>query len=795
MSAPSSVREPVAAKRPPLRTNSAQPAAPQAGSAPAALATQRSAGNQAAGQMLQAPDNGARYALKLKIGAFEWSRSNQSAAEALVSLRQASKRLYSEISVGLAGQNDLGRLRADQPLTALVSQTLGRVSFPDVNIWDPGFEALDQADQELRAGHINESIDRLQVAAKQISAAKQKLTDYREGSISGAGRAEVALEVIQTAAAVTVSVGTGGLAGVAIGTAYGTAQSIARQGSEVSLGLRKEIDWGSIAFETLFGLATGMLGGQVGNKVLKALLKNPTTATLGRKVLSRIVSDLVSGRLSSLLMTAGRQVFEQARGRQKMTVESFIDAMVANVFDPKQALLDVLMGEAQRRGASAVTKKRAADVQAKALKQQKEAPPPTRESTAAKQEVAAPKNESAPAKLEPAGDVDVAAPKTQTAGDADVAAPKMEPALQQENIAPQKEPVAPPKQAAPAADAAPAPKETAAAPAKETLPAADAAPAPAQKAAPLAETDFSGLIESTPQKKGARKPVGKKLGGLDAAINPQPQPVRKPKSPQALKAEQKLVSKMHAERRAKGTAKLDPDLQKLAEHSTKNKKETFGDGKTTMQDVAADSPERLNQLWRRWKERKPQGKIRSKTFAEYLSRVRRGERGGAGENTLAFATGPNETMLKAPKGNPFAPGSDMLTYRKDADRIKYYDNKAYGKGAKVDAVSALERNLLKNMKKDIADLAHDAKAGSTPSVVVKTVLPRMRAALADLNAYASKLNSDPKIRARQLDSAKHQKAMNAILAKHGIDRIVTTEAGAPDVSITSDLAGKGFTKE
>jgi hypothetical protein len=793
VSAPGLVREPVAAKRPPRRTGSAQPAAPQAGSAQAALATQRSAGNQAAGQMLEAPDNGARYALKLKIGAFEWSRTNQSAAEALVSLRLARKRLYSEISVGLAGQNDLGRLRADQPLTALVSQTLGRVSFPDVNIWDPGFEALDQADQELRAGRINESIDRLQVAANQISAAKQKLTDYREGSISGAGRAEVALEVIQTAAAVTVSVGTGGLAGVAIGTAYGTAQSIARQGSEVSLGLRKEIDWGSIAFETLFGLATGMLGGQVGNKVLKALLKNPTTATLGRKVLSRIVSDLVSGRLSSLLMTAGRQVFEQARGRQKMTVESFIDAMVANVFDPKQALLDVLMGEAQRRGASAVTKKRAADVQAKTLKQQQEAPPPTKESTAAKQEVAAPKNESAPAKLEPAGDVDVAAPKMEPAGDVDVAAPKMEPALQQENLAPQKESVAPPKQAAPAADTVPAPKETAVAPAKEAVPAADSAPA--QKAAPLAENDFSGVMESVPQKKGARKPVGKKLGGLDAAINPQPQPVRPPKSPQALKAEQKLLSKMHAERRAKGTAKLDPDLQKLAEHSTKNKKETFGDGKTTMQDLAADSPERLNQLWRRWKERKPQGKIRSKTFAEYLARVRRGERGGAGENTLAFARGPNETMLKAPKGNPFAPGSDMLTYRKDVDRIRYYDNKAYGKGAKVDAVSALERNLLTNMKNDIADLARDAKAGSTPSVVVKTVLPRMRAALADLNAYASKLNSDPKIRARQLDSAKHQKAMNAILAKHGIDRVVTTEAGAPDVSITSDLSGKGFTKE
>jgi hypothetical protein len=741
------------------------------------LGLQRSAGNQATGQMLQpAIDNNSRYTLKLKIGEAEWLRTNQSEDDMLISLAFARRRLYGEISIGLQGQQYLANMRTDQPLTALVSQTLGGVSFPDVNIWDPGLEALDQADKELRAGRINESAERLQVAANQISEAKDKITSYREGSIKGAGRAEVTLEVIQTAAAVTVSVGTGGLTGVAIGTAYGTAQNIARQGSEVSEGLRKEIDWGSVAFDTLFGLATGMLGGQVGNKVVKSLLKNQTTAALGRKVLAQIASDLVSGRLSSLMMTAGRQVFEAARGRQKMTVESFIDAMVATLFDPKQALLDVIMGEAQRRGASAFANKRAADTQTKALKQQQKASPTGKEPTAAKQEVAAPKTEVEPT---------------------------------QKSSPPQTESIEPPKQAIMGADAAPAPKETVAEPKNEMAPTKESAPAPkaapqaepaapskqSQQASPLAENDFSDVIESEPAKPDMRKPVGKKLGGLDAAVNPQPQPVRKPKSPEALKDEQKLVRKMQAERRAKGTAKLDPDLQKVAEHSTKNKKETFGDGKTTMQDLSADSPERLNELWQRYKERKAQGKVRSKTFAEYLSRRLRGDRGGVGETTSAFDKGTRETMLKAPKDNPFAPGSDMLTYHKDTDRIKYYDNKAYGKGAKVDAVSALERNLLTNMKNDIVDLARDAKAGNTPSVVVKKILPRMRAALADLNAYANKLNTDPKIRARQLDSAKHQKAMNKILTKHGIDRVVTTEAGAPDVSITSDLAGKGFMHE
>jgi DNA/RNA endonuclease G (NUC1) len=353
---------------PPARTPSAKSAA-QPGTPQAALAMQRAAGNQATGAAMASGTPGARrapgpnggprrYTVKLWIGnALLVQAADQTARETLESLKHFRNRLYDEIRDGIIGtQQNLGRLREEQPVVAALSSVLGGANLPDVDIWDEALTALDRANVELKAGRIDGSTAALREASAAITSANRALIEYREGSIKGAGRAEVGLEVIETAAAVTLSMATGGLAGVALGAGYGATQKIARQGSELAIGLRKEIDWAEITFDTLFGVVTGVAGGAVGNKVLKILLKNKAVASVGRKALSHVVSDLVAGRISSLLQTAAHQVFDDLSGKKKITTEGFIDALVATLTDPKQIFFDVLLGAVQRKRAAAVEK-------------------------------------------------------------------------------------------------------------------------------------------------------------------------------------------------------------------------------------------------------------------------------------------------------------------------------------------------------------------------------------------------------------------------------------------------------
>lgn len=308
------------------------------------------------------PETQRRYTIKLQIGSSTWQAADRTPEQALESLGRARQRLFMEISDGLAALERLRQLREEQLFTAAISSALGGVSLPGAEIWDVALTALERSNAELRAGHIDTTVALLLQAAAQISGAKRRQYEYREGSIAGAHTAEVGLEVVQTMASAVVTIGTGGLAGVALGAGYGAAQMTARQGSELALGLRSEIDWTGISFDALFGLVTGLVGGALGNKLggtlFKALRKAlPASPELAHKVVEELVGDLVSGRVSSVLHAAGRQVFDAARGRQRLTVEGFWQAIVDTLLDPKQAFLDTLLGAAQRKGATVVAKR------------------------------------------------------------------------------------------------------------------------------------------------------------------------------------------------------------------------------------------------------------------------------------------------------------------------------------------------------------------------------------------------------------------------------------------------------
>jgi hypothetical protein len=275
---------------------------------------------------------------------------------------------------------------------------------------------------------------------------------------------------------------------------------------------------------------------------------------------------------------------------------------------------------------------------------------------------------------------------------------------------------------------------------------------------------------------------------------------------ESAKLEREMLTKRRAE--TIDSLKDHPELQDVV----KNSKETFGDAQTTLVDLLADphsllagaegNPQVLRQLYDYWKTEQAAGRLKSPTFEAYLKTRMRQWRGGEGELRHAFDIGPQEILVKAPKADATAPGSDMMTYLKDSDRIRYKDNKAYAK-SDVESVSALEQNILKNLQDDIALIEDSIKKGpreqeNVPPEIAEKVLPRLKDAAKELEEYVRNninQNRSPRQQKDQFARAKHQRAVEAILRNNRIERVVTTEAGGQNISLGSKLTSEGFTRQ
>jgi hypothetical protein len=322
----------------------------------------------------------------------------------------------------------------------------------------------------------------------------------------------------------------------------------------------------------------------------------------------------------------------------------------------------------------------------------------------------------------------------------------------------------------------------------------------------LEEASFADVaqeLKAVPEGKGPL--VGRRTEITEPVSKPTaselPTQSKKPKSPEEIAHEKALVEQMQKERIGKGLENLKdaPDLKQYVESN----KSLMPDKRTTLKDLAADTPDTLKEMWSQWKQRRASGEIKTDDFAEYVKARSRSEfKGKAGEHTQAFERGPNEIMIKAPKadvnqpGQPSKagvnePGTDMLSFNVKEDRIKLIDNKAVKE--RVSKVSALEENLPKNLEQDIKDIQKDiqkyAQQPGVPPEINGTVLPRLQAAKADIDAYI-KANPD-----KDLKSLEVQQEFNKILSKHKIDRIVTTSSGGTNVKLGSKLQKEGFIKE
>jgi hypothetical protein len=306
---------------------------------------------------------------------------NASPQQASTQVKKFLSHLEAYIAGGKEGLADARKAREESPVVSHISGVFGFVSLPDETIWIPAESRIAEAREALIRGDIISAARSAGEAARKVGEANNKVSEYREGTTKGAGRAEFSLEVVVATSAAVVAVGTAGIAagaggagaltglatgataggsagftGIVAGSAYGAAQQTARQASEVGLGLRREIDWGGIGFDALFGIVTGYLGGklggalvEIGGKFVDRFLTNPVTSSFGRRIATMVLADLVSGQLISVLHGASKMVFNAARWRKGLTVEGFIDEVIERLFDPRAAFLNLIMGAANRR--------------------------------------------------------------------------------------------------------------------------------------------------------------------------------------------------------------------------------------------------------------------------------------------------------------------------------------------------------------------------------------------------------------------------------------------------------------
>ena len=191
-------------------------------------------------------------------------------------------------------------------------------------------------------------------------------------------------------------------------------------------------------------------------------------------------------------------------------------------------------------------------------------------------------------------------------------------------------------------------------------------------------------------------------------------------------------------------------------------------------------------------------------FGTYV-RMRQGsDRGSLGEMTDVFVRGPREVIVQAP-GRINEPGIDTVSFAPgpNGGRIKLLDNKAHRRT--VREVSALQENLAArpasvlgparkgNLAETIDIVRQAAVVPGAARELSATILPRLTAASKAIDAHVDTwVKANP---GRDLNDPKLQTEIGKILDQHGIDRVITTEAGRPGIGLTKRLEDQGFLQE
>jgi hypothetical protein len=150
-------------------------------------------------------------------------------------LEREMARLDSQISAGRTQHQSLEQTRRQTPISAAISDTLGRADFPDYPMWDPPYRMVLKAKEYNIGGNVRASQAFLVTASLLTRTCAQALADYIYRTNIGADRALAVLKVAKGAGLVAsavltvtgvVGVARAGLAAMAEGSAVGTTSEI-----------------------------------------------------------------------------------------------------------------------------------------------------------------------------------------------------------------------------------------------------------------------------------------------------------------------------------------------------------------------------------------------------------------------------------------------------------------------------------------------------------------------------------------------------------------------------------------
>lgn len=717
-------------------------------------------------------------------------------------LRSALASVVSKAERALDSYNNQTAINKDQWIVSGVIEFFGRVKDPGPELISQGSTATILAAEGMAAierGDFVTAAIRLADAEAYASRAQMMFTAYWEHLISVAEMTVTVLEWTEKTAFVTLAIlatiasggaalGVIGAEGVTVAgvtttaSMVGTANLISfaaptlahilQSGTKAALG--EDVDWGQVGVETIVDIVLYKLGGKLGEGLLGRFAKLPAFQTLGRQALAGVLSNVMIHEGSAAFRTTVMAIYERLR-HGKTTWDEFGNELIAALTNPEGLFFAVVNGASMGVGhgrATGVGRKRQA---------QQPSPKPPAAATAA-----APA--AGPAVETPATGTDIKAPAPQPP--VTQAAPQTQPGETPTPAPASVSPTTTGEPAAPPTPQTPGPQQQVAAGEAPT-----STPGTAIENAPAAAAPAA--LEGAPPVKTTAQTTDELFAEINAE---QSQPSQEPKGPGAPKkpVEPHIVTPEEANRVKAMQGERADARRDMVDTSFKNEpadlqtavKSTKPDlpGGMSMEDLAADSPQLVKELYQKWKDGQAAETIKSDTtFPEYVAKRQAEFRGRFGEFEEAFERGRSRVVVFAPKARTTEGGLDVISYEPSSKRIEIIDRKEFEPGSPVTKVSALQENFSKGLAKAIAQIqayVNDPKI-SAPSEIGSDVLPRLRGAKADIDAYTTKTFGNSPTEA-QLKSTPYQKAITQILNQYGIDRFVT---GAP---MGGTLPEKGF---
>lgn len=262
--------------------------------------------------------------------------------------------LKGPIESGRFKHEDASKLREEQKIVASISSGVGRVfggeGFPEFAIWDGPINALAQARSALNNNKLSEAASNLIDAEHAALKADRQVTAYQKGTMAGAEASQITLEIVRDVSlgisSTLATIATGGAAGAVIGTGITAATNLAQQASETSIGLRKEIDFAGVAFETIIDAIISKFLGKLGDKIFAKLVKKPEFATRGQRITARAIVDLLESTADTTLNSTAKALFNNFRdAKRKVSMEEFLDNLGDQLLNPQSILMNMLTGQ------------------------------------------------------------------------------------------------------------------------------------------------------------------------------------------------------------------------------------------------------------------------------------------------------------------------------------------------------------------------------------------------------------------------------------------------------------------